>query len=86
MKILSLKDLIKKDLAVDYRKVFTAKAVIEIQNAQIEKKIEFSIEHSPLGHIEVQVSLLDHIDYPLIPTLQHLKSYIHEEHKKGTLF
>lgn len=85
MKMLGFKNLVKKDLAVDYRKVFTAVAAIEINESNIEKKIEFSIELSPLGHIEVNVSLLEHVDYPLVPILRKIKDFIHEEYKKGTL-
>ncbi len=85
MKMLGFKNLVKKDLAVDYRKVYTALAEIEINNSSLEKKVEFSIEHSPLGHIDVNVSLLEHIDYPLVPVLRTIKHFIHEEHKKGSL-
>ena len=85
MKLIGFKELVKKDLAVDYRKVYTAVAEIEINASHLEKRIEFSIEHSPLGHIDVSVSLLDHIDYPLVPILRTIKNFIHEEHKKGSL-
>lgn len=85
MKILELMDLRKKDLAVDYRKIYTATAVLEIQNTKVEKKIEINIEHSPLGHIEVNVALLEALDYPLVPVLRLLKSHVHGLHEKGLL-
>ena len=84
MKMVGLNELVKKDLAIDYRRVYTGNAVLELHDkTRVEKKIEIALEHSPLGHIDVNVSLVDTIDYPLVPTLRAIKAYVLEMQKKG---
>lgn len=74
----------KKDLAIDYRRVYTGNAVLELHDqTTVEKKIEIALEHSPLGHIEMNVSLVDPIDYPLVPALRAIKTYVLEMQNKG---
>lgn len=82
--MVGLNRILKKDLVIDYRRVYTGNAVLELHDkTTVEKKIEIAIEHSPLGHIDINVSLIDGIDYPLVPTLRAIKTYILDMQKKG---
>ena len=76
MKVIAIKDMIRKDIPIYYRKLFTGVAVIEMNNNPCEYRIDFSIEFKPTGHKEVLVSFIDELDFPLIPVIKELKSYI----------
>jgi len=78
MKILALKDMIRKDVPIYYRKLYTSVAVIELNNKPFEYRIDFSIEMKPTGQKEIIINFIDTIDYPLIPVSRELKQYINE--------
>lgn len=84
--MLDLKDLQKKDLAIDYRRVFTGTAVIEITSGStVEKKIQVDLESTPFGKDHIRVSLLENIDFPLVPVLREIKAYVTKLNEKGQL-
>ncbi len=86
MKVLELKKIEKKELAILYRREFTAVAAIEhIGTNPLEKRVSFSIEHLPTGGTRIKVSFLDRIDYPLLPAIQSMKSYIAGLEREGRL-
>jgi hypothetical protein len=76
MKIIMIKDMIRKDVPIYYRKLYTGVAVIEINNKQGNYRIDFSIEYKPTGHKEVNISFIDTIDYPLVPLTKEMKEHI----------
>ena len=78
MKIITLKDMIRKDVPIYYRKLFTSVAVIELNTKQNEYRIDFSIEYKPTGQKEISVNFIDAVDYPLVPLIKELKQYITE--------
>jgi len=78
MKIITLKDMIRKDVPIYYRKLYTSVAVIEFNNKQNEYRIDFSMEIKPTGQKEFIVNFIDAVDYPLVPVLKELKKYIAE--------
>jgi 2-methylaconitate cis-trans-isomerase PrpF len=78
MKILTLKDMIRKDVPIYYRKLYTSVAVIELNNKQNDYRIDFSIEIKPTGQKEINVTFIDAVDYPLIPVIRELKQYIND--------
>jgi len=78
MKIITLKDMIRKDVPIYYRKLYTSVAVIELNNKQNEYRIDFSMEIKPTGQKEFNVNFIDAVDYPLIPLTKELKQYIAE--------
>ena len=78
MKIISIKDMIRKDVPIYYRKLYTGVAVIEMNNGPVDYRIDFSIEYKPTGQKEITITFIDTIDYPLIPVNKELKSYILE--------
>jgi hypothetical protein len=85
MKIISIKDMIRKDIPIYYRKLYTGIAVIEMTKGTTDYRIDFSIEYKPTGEKEIVVTFIDTIDYPLIPIVKELKTYIDEMDSAGVL-
>ena len=85
MKVISLKDMIRKDVPIYYRNLFTGVVVIEMNNKQTDYRVDFSIEYKPTGQKEISVSFIDTIDYPLIPVNRELKNLIMELEASGGL-
>jgi len=85
MKAVSIKDMIRKDVPIYYRNLFTGTAVIEMNNVQKDYRIDFSIEYKPTGQKEINVSFIDTIDYPLIPINRELKNLIAQMEANGGL-
>jgi len=78
MKIVCIKDMIRKDVPIYYRRLYTGVAVIEFNQKQSEFRLDFCIETKPTGLNEITVNFIDEIDYPLIPVTKELKNYIAE--------
>jgi hypothetical protein len=85
MKIVSIKDMIRKDYPIYYRKLYTGVAVIEINKGPANYRIDFSIEYKPTGQKDVSVNFIDTIDYPLVPVNKELKRIIIETDSQGGL-
>ena len=85
MKVVSIKDMVRKDVPIYYRNLFTGVAVIEMNNVQKDYRIDFSIEYKPTGQKEINVSFIDTIDYPLVPVNKELKNLISEMEAAGSL-
>ena len=85
MKVITVKDIVRKDVPIYYRLLFTGVAVIELTKAPEEYRIDFSIEIKPTGQKEIGVSFLDNIEYPLVPVIKELKTFIDTMHSHGTL-
>jgi hypothetical protein len=84
MKVISIKDMIRKDVPIYYRKLYTGVAVIEMDK-QVDYRIDFSIEYKPTGQKEVNITFIDKVDYPLVPLNKELKNYIVELETAGGL-
>jgi hypothetical protein len=76
MKVLSIKDMVRKDVPIYYRRLFSGVAVLELVKEPVERRIDFSIETKPTGAKEITVTFVDHVDYPLIPLNRELKKFI----------
>jgi len=85
MKVVSIKDMIRKDVPIYYRKLYTGVAVIEMAKGPADYRIDFSIEYKPTGLKEISISFIDEIDYPLVPVNKELKNYILELDNVGGL-
>jgi len=85
MKIVTIKDMIRKDVPIYYRKLFTGVVVIDINNNNKDYRIDFSIEYKPTGQKEIGITFIDTLDYPLIPISKELKNYINELDVSGGL-
>jgi hypothetical protein len=76
MKILSIKNVVRKDVPIYYRRLFSGVAVLELIKEPVERRIDFSIEHKPTGAKEIGITFVDAVDYPLIPLKRELKNFI----------
>jgi len=85
MRVITIKDMIRKDVPIYYRMLYTGVAVIEINNGPQDFRIDFSIEIKPTGQKEINISFIDTIDYPLIPVTRELKTIISNLDSNGGL-
>lgn len=86
MKILQIKNIEKKDIPLHYRNEYKGLAVMEMAaDTRLEKQINFILERSPMGQLDVSVELLEDLDYPLLPVIRTLKEFITELDKRGEL-
>ncbi|MFP3089197.1 hypothetical protein LQZ21_02595 [Treponema sp. TIM-1] len=76
MKILQIKDIIRKDVPIYYRRHFSGIAVMEVLSKSIERRVDFMIETKPTGAKEISLSVSDPVDYPLAPLLKELKNFV----------
>ncbi|MDR2478136.1 MAG: hypothetical protein LBD48_02350 [Treponema sp.] len=85
MKVISVKDIVRKDVPIYYRLLYTGVAVLELAKGPEDYRIDFSIEIKPTGQKEIIVTFLDKIDYPLVPVVKELKKIIDTMHSGGIL-
>ena len=85
MRVLTIKDMVRKDVPIYYRLLFTGVAVIELSKDPEDFRIDFSVEIKPTGQKEIVISFLDDIHYPLIPISRELKTLIDTMHSNGML-
>lgn len=85
MKVLSIKDIVRKDVPIYYRRLYTGVAVLELSSNPADYRIDFSIEHKPTGQKVITITFIDSIDYPLLPLNKELKSYIETADSNGGL-
>ncbi|MDR2759574.1 MAG: hypothetical protein LBB78_09350 [Spirochaetaceae bacterium] len=76
MKILQIKDIIRKDVPIYYRRHFSGIVVMELLHKSIERHIDFMIETMPTGAKEISLSVSDPVDYPLTPLIKELKTFV----------
>jgi hypothetical protein len=85
MRIIAIRDMIRKDVPIYYRKLYTGVAVIEINKGKQDYRIDFTIEYKPTGQKDISVSFIDAIDYPVVPVNKELKRHIEEMDASGLL-
>ena len=78
MKIIGIRDIIRKDVPIYYKRFYKGVLSIEILKKNQETPIEFIIEHKPTGQTVINISFPEKIDYPLVPVIRELKNYIIE--------
>ena len=76
MKIIEIKDMIRKEFPIYYRRFYTGIIVMELVNKLVEIPIDFQIEHKPTGQTEIALTLGQTVDYPLVPLVKELKTFI----------
>jgi len=67
MKVIEIKNIARKDVPIYYRRLYTGVVVLELFNKIIDVPLDFHIEHKPTGQVEIGLSLVEKVDYPLIP-------------------
>jgi len=85
MKVVSIKDVVRKDVPIYYRLLYTGVAVIELAKGAGNYRIDFTIEIKPTGQKDISVTFLDNLEYPLLPVIKELKLLISKMHEDELL-
>jgi len=86
MKVIGIRDIQRKKAAIEYRRMYTGTATLSLNGASsIDVPIEFALEQTALGSIDISVKLLREIEYPVPPVINEIKEYIHKLSTTGQL-
>ena len=85
MKILKIKDMVRKDVPIYYRRLFSGVVEIELPGKIIESAIEFTLETKPTGLNEVIINSMEPVDYPVLPLQKEVKKFISQLDENGGL-
>jgi hypothetical protein len=76
MKITAIKNLIRKDVPIYYRRIYSGTLVIELIKNSTESHIDFTVETKPTGVNEIIINTMDSVDYPLLPLTKEIKKFL----------
>ncbi|MDR1388764.1 MAG: hypothetical protein LBJ31_02165 [Treponema sp.] len=68
--------MVRKDVPIYYRRVFSGVLVIDLVNSTREARLEFTLETKPTGVNEVIINNMEVVDYPLLPLTKEIKKFI----------
>ncbi len=86
MELVEIRNIVRKDAPVLYRRTFAAEAVLKYDDVTTRsRRISFILEHTPTSGVQIQAEFLEVPDYPLVPALRMLKDHILQLDKKGLL-
>ncbi len=86
MKVERITDIQRKEAYIDYRRMYTGNATLSLNTSgSVEVPIEFALEQTALGSIDITVNLLRKIEHPVLPVIDNLKEYIRELSTTGQL-
>jgi hypothetical protein len=85
MKIKQIKNIVRKDVPIYYRRLFMGTLEIELLGKNLERNIDFTIETMPTGLNQVSVAIAEPLDYPLVPLMRELKQFIADLDENGGL-
>ena len=85
MKVIEIKSVVRKDVPIYYRRLYTGIAVLELINKPVEIPMDFQIEHKPTGHVEISITSMGKVDYPLVPLQKELRQFIGTMDSSGKL-
>jgi len=76
MRIAALKNIVRKDVPIYYRRLFSGILEIELINKTVESHINFTVETKPTGINEVIINEMGEVEYPLLPLRKAVINYI----------
>jgi hypothetical protein len=85
MKIKQIRNIIRKDVPIYYRRLFTGILELDLMGKSIERNIDFTIETMPTGLNQISITIAEPVDYPLVPLIRELKQFITNLDKSGGL-
>ena len=86
MKVIEMRNLIRKDVPIYYRRFYSGSVVLELMNKiMVDIALSFQIEHKPTGQVEILITSMEEVDYPLVPLKQELKRFIGNLDSTGKL-
>jgi len=86
MKIHEIRNLTKKETPLHYRNEYSGSLVYSAGAIEKEAVVEFTLERTATGNIDIYVSFPASIHYPLVPAVKKVKAYITDLQKDGRLF
>ena len=84
MKLIDLRDLLRKKSPIMYIQEYNGIAVFKLKET-VDCRVRFTLEKHPLGDFDVQVSLLDSIDHTPGPLINVLRDHIQSLYEKNQL-
>lgn len=85
MNIVELKNIQREEGAIYYFRKYTADAILELPTETSVTPISFSIETDPFGNRNISVKIIKAPNYPVLPLLSALKTFILDNDKEGRL-
>ena len=85
MQIIEIKDIVRKELPIYYRRLYSGIAVMQFLDKFLEIPMDFQIEQKPTGELDINLNFKEQIDYPLIPLKNELKKVIGSMESGGKL-
>jgi hypothetical protein len=85
VRIIAIKNIVRKDVPIYYRRLYSGDAVLELINKPVEIPVEFQIEHMPTGQTVINVTFPQKVDYPLVPLLKEFRNFIGALDSEGKL-
>jgi hypothetical protein len=85
MKIVQIKDVVRKEVPIYYRRLYSLIAEFELLSKSEERSIDFTIETKPTGQKDIFVTMPEPIDYPLVPLMRELKKFLIDLDDAGQL-
>jgi hypothetical protein len=76
MTIKQIKNIVRKDVPIYYRRLFSGSIELELMGETLERNIDFTIETLPTGLNQVSVTIAEPVDYPLVPLMREVKQFI----------
>jgi hypothetical protein len=76
MKVLEIKNIVRKDVPIYYRRLYEGVLILDIAGKTIESNVEFTLETKPTGINEVIINTMEPVDYPLLPLSKEVKKFI----------
>ena len=85
MNVVELTNVSRKDSPIYYRQFYSGTAVLQLIDKTVNAAMDFQVEYKPTGHIEVNITALDPVDYPLLPLQKEIKQFIWTLASEGKL-
>lgn len=85
MKVVDISNIQRKENLLYYRREYRGEATMELMANTLVVPIDFILEQRAIGGFSIHVSLVDSVDYPLVPIVAELKAFIAELDLKGAL-
>jgi len=76
MRVAALKNIIRKDVPIYYRRLFSGILEIELINQTVESHINFTVETKPTGVNEIIINDMGTVEYPLLPLRKAVINFI----------
>ncbi len=85
MNVIALNDVTREEGFIYYFRKYKAIATLKLPTETTDTPILFSIETDPLGRKNIEVKLVAQPNYPALPIINALKTFILSDDDKGLL-